>query len=79
MRSSMVSGGGRVSERDKSIIAWAGALDQAEELKPRHHIFAKDELPWLHLEDGLPRYELFPQDVLESLGLDGTTRDEHLK
>jgi hypothetical protein len=72
-------GSWRNSERDKWIIAWAGALDQAEKLKPRHHIFAKDELPWLHLEDGLPRYELFPQDVLESLGLDSTTRDEHLK
>jgi hypothetical protein len=72
-------GSWRNSERDKWIIAWAGALDQAEKLKPRHHIFAKDELPWLHLEDGLPRYELFPQDILESLGLDSTTRDEHLK
>lgn len=72
-------GSWRNSERDKWIIAWAGAFDQAEELKPRHHIFAKDELPWLHLEDGLPRYEMFPQDVLESLGLDSTTRNENLK
>jgi hypothetical protein len=69
----------RNSERDKWIIAWAGALDQADKLKPRHHIFAKDELPWLHLDDGLPRYEVFPEDVLKSLGLDSTTRNEQLE
>jgi hypothetical protein len=69
----------RKSERDKWIIAWAGALDQADKLKPRHHIFAKDELPWLHLEDGLPRYDLFPEDVLESLGLDSATRHEQIE
>lgn len=68
----------RKSEGDKWIIAWAGALDQADKLKPRHHIFAKDELPWLHLNDGLPRYELFPENVLESLGLDSSTRNENL-
>jgi hypothetical protein len=69
----------RNSERDKWIIAWAGALDQAEKLKPHHHIFAKDELPWLHMEDGLPRYDLFPEEVLQSLGLDSTTRHEQLE
>jgi hypothetical protein len=69
----------RNSERDKWIIAWAGALDQADRLKPRHHIFAKDELPWLHLNDELPRYDLFPENVLESLGLDSTTRNEQLE
>ena len=66
----------RVSENDKWIIAWAGAPDQAEALKPCHHIFAKDELPWLHMEDGLPRYERFPEKVLEALGLDSVIRDE---
>ena len=47
----------RISEAGKWIAPWAGGLDQADRLEPRHHIFAKDELPWLHLEDGLPRYE----------------------
>jgi hypothetical protein len=68
----------RNSERDKWIIAWAGALDQAEKLEPRHHIFAKDELPWLNLQDGLHRYELFPDDILQSLGLDSTIRNEQM-
>lgn len=66
----------RISERDKWIIAWAGALDNAERLVPRHHIFAKDELPWLRLDDGLPRYDRFPDDVLEALGLESNTRNE---
>ena len=69
----------RMSEQDKWIIAWAGAFDQAEKLEPRHHIFAKDELPWLRLEDGLPCHELFPENVLESLGLDNTTRHEQME
>jgi hypothetical protein len=68
----------RLSERDKWIIAWAGALDQAERLQPCHHIFAKDELPWLHLRDGLPRAEQFPADVLKTLGLDSTLRYEQI-
>jgi hypothetical protein len=68
----------RNSERDKWIIAWAGTLDQADKLKPQHHIFAKDELPWLNLKDGLHRYDLFPDDILQSLGLDSTTRNEQI-
>jgi hypothetical protein len=68
----------RESEKDKWIIAWAGTLDQAENLKPHHHIYAKDELPWLHMEDGLKRYEMFPTDVLEELGLDSSARDEQM-
>jgi hypothetical protein len=68
----------RESEREKWIIVWAGSLDQAELLQPLHHIFAKDELPWLHLDDGLKRYKLFPTDVLASLGLETTTRDMNL-
>lgn len=68
----------RNSERDKWIIAWAGSLDQAERLEPRHHIFAKDELPWLHLKDRLRRHDLFPENVLESLGLDSTLRNEQI-
>lgn len=68
----------RMSERNKWIIVWAGTLDQAEQLRPRHHIFAKDELPWLHLQDGLPRHELFPEAVLQSLGLDSGIRRRNI-
>ncbi len=66
-------------ERDKWIIAWAGALDQADRLRPSHHVFAKDELPWLNLDDGLPRFDRSLEEVFESLGLDSTTRLDQLR
>lgn len=66
----------RLSEQDRWIAPWAGSLDQAELLNPCQHIFAKDELPWLHMDDGLPRYEKFAEKVLESLGLESTTRSK---
>ena len=28
-----------------------GAFDRAEELKPSKHVFANEQLPWLHLKD----------------------------
>ena len=69
----------RQSERDKWINVWAGSLDQAEKLTPQHHIYAKDELPWLHLEDGLERFETFSKKVLADLGVDSPARDEQMK
>lgn len=69
----------RESERDKWINVWGGSLDQAENLTPQHHIFAKDELPWLHLEDGVERVETFSKDVLADLGFDSPARDEQMK
>ena len=32
-----------------------GILDQADDLAPRLHCHAASALPWLHLDDGLPR------------------------
>ena len=37
------------------------------------------ELPWLHLNDQLPRFEEWNEEVLASLGLESTTRHEVLK
>ena len=65
----------RESEKADWIFIWAGSLDKAEALKPSHHIFAKDELPWLHLDDALPRYDLFSEDLLADLGLDSRLRN----
>ncbi len=44
----------------------------------RHRMFAKDELSQLRMADGQPRFDLFPDDVLVSLGLDSTIRHDHL-
>ena len=54
-------------------------MDQAENLTPQHHIYAKDELPWLHLEDGVERCQTFSRDVLADLGFDSPARDEQMK
>jgi hypothetical protein len=37
-----------------------GAFDQPATLKPAFHIFAQEQLPWLHFDDGLPRYRTTP-------------------
>jgi hypothetical protein len=52
----------RVSEVDKWIAPFLGSLDRAEDVKPQLHIFAKGQLPWLHVEDGLPRYARWPEE-----------------
>ncbi|HZS81638.1 MAG TPA: GFA family protein [Stellaceae bacterium] len=31
-------------------------LDHPERVAPRYHIYTTTQMPWLHLEDGLPRY-----------------------
>ena len=31
-------------------------LDRPEEVAPRYHIYTASQMPWLHLDDGLPRY-----------------------
>lgn len=37
-----------------------GAFEQPPTLKPAFHIFAQEQLPWLHFADGLPRYRTTP-------------------
>ena len=39
-----------------------GALDEPEAFPPRHHAFESQRLPWLHLDDGLPRRDRFSAD-----------------
>lgn len=38
----------------------AGTLDAPDRLEPEDHYWAKDELPWLHMKDGLPRHHTTP-------------------
>ncbi len=37
-----------------------GSLDRPEDLPPRLHYWETRRLPWLKIEDGLPRYPEFP-------------------
>ena len=47
----------RDSESAKYVDVNIGSLDNPVSFHPRCHIFTKDQLPWLSIEDGLPRYE----------------------
>lgn len=33
-----------------------GSLDKPEDLPPQVHVHSEEQIPWLHIEDGLPRY-----------------------
>jgi hypothetical protein len=33
-----------------------GSLDRAPDVRPDDHVWTESQLPWLHVEDGLPRF-----------------------
>jgi hypothetical protein len=37
-----------------------GTLDHPESVTPELHIFVEEQIPWLRINDGLPRYSKFP-------------------
>ncbi len=39
----------------------AGTLDHPERVTPDRHVFADDRVPWVHMEDGLPRTDGDPE------------------
>ena len=38
-----------------------GTLDNPESIAPQRHVFSADGVPWVHMEDGLPRTEGDPE------------------
>ena len=38
-----------------------GTLDRPEQISPQRHVFSADGVPWLHMQDGLPRTEGDPE------------------
>jgi hypothetical protein len=48
------------AEYEQSIYVTVGSLDDPTAVAPRDHIWASRMLPWLRLDDGLPRYEVEP-------------------
>jgi len=45
-------------ERDTDpdeIALFAATLDKPERFQPQEHVLADEQLPWVHLADGLPR------------------------
>jgi hypothetical protein len=39
-----------------AIDVTVGSLDEPERLKPDFHVYEPDRIPWLHIDDGLPRH-----------------------
>ncbi len=46
-----------------------GTLDHPEAITPEFHMFTEEQIPWLKVDDGLPRHSKFPP---ERKGKDGT-------
>ena len=59
-------------ENEKVFGVLAGSLDQPENLKPETHTYTSTWLPWIKMDDGLPRLEegqqwMKPSDDLKRL------------
>ena len=50
------------------IYVPVGSIDQAETLVPEMHSHADSALPWLHIDDDLPRAEASARDALNKAG-----------
>ena len=48
--------------RKELIDITAGTLDRPEAIRPEDHIFTESAVPWLRMDDGLPRYRRSRKD-----------------
>lgn len=50
-----------------------GSLDRPEDIRPDDHVWAESQLPWLKIDDDLPRFQRISSAVpSRALGSDGT-------
>ncbi len=42
---------------ENEIFMYLGIFNQPEKLKPQDHVFYREHIPWLNIDDGLPREE----------------------
>ena len=42
------------------IWPFIGTLDHPESVTPEFHMFVEEQIPWLQMDDDLPRHEKFP-------------------
>jgi hypothetical protein len=47
----------RDSEGAKTVDVNIGSLDSPASFRPRCHVFTRDQLPWMSIDDELPRYD----------------------
>jgi len=45
---------------DDQIAMLIGSFDHPEQIQPSAHMMVERRLPWLKIDDGLPRYPRFP-------------------
>ncbi len=50
----------REAKRSDSIWLTAGMMDNPRDLSPQYHIFTDSMLPWLKIDDDLPRHAEWP-------------------
>ena len=44
-------------ENDGTVDLTAGSLDDPSVIEPGYHVFTRSRVPWMHLDDDLPRHE----------------------
>ena len=49
------------SGQSPSVWVTVGTLDHPESMTPQRHVFEGDRVPWVHMEDGLPRTDGDPE------------------
>jgi len=59
----------KVNHQPETIDFSVTTLDRAELVEPGYHIFWASRLPWIEIDDGLPKHERFRPDTR---GLAGT-------
>ncbi len=48
---------------DEKISLLAGSFDHPEHIEPSAHVFTENQLPWIKLDDKLPRHERYPKTI----------------
>lgn len=45
------------------IHLFLGIIDQVAQLQPQSHVYTKEQLAWLHIDDALPHYITVPNET----------------
>ena len=48
---------------EEKISMTAGSFDHPEDINPNFHVFTESQVPWLNVDDALPRYTRYPPDI----------------
>jgi hypothetical protein len=48
---------------EEKISLFAGSFDHPEYIEASRHVFTESQLPWVKLDDGLPRDQRYPESI----------------